>query len=90
MTQISIGLKWYYSTIFAVFVIKRTSIQGFMQAVFEFDIQNEYENLHRTSFSNCNSVQNLRSNPFLKGMDENVDLPSNQMVPKCFHEDKLS
>ena len=70
--------------------MKRVSIQGFMQAVFEFDVQNEYENLHRTKFSNWNSVKNLRSNPFLKVMDENVALPSNQMAPKCFDEDKLS
>ena len=60
-----------------------------MQAVFEFDVQNEHENLHRTNFSNWYFIKNLKINPFLKGMDENVALPSNQMAPKCFYENKL-
>jgi hypothetical protein len=46
MTQIVIGFKWWYATVCAVFVMQRISIQCFMQAVFEFDIQNEHENLH--------------------------------------------
>ena len=74
MTQVLIGLKWQFTTIFAIFVMKRISIQGFMQAVFELDIQNQHENLHRTNFSNCNSVKNLTSNLFMNGMDENIAL----------------
>ena len=70
--------------------MQKISIQGFMQAVFEFDIQNECENLHRTHLSNWNSVKNLRSNLFLEGMDENVALPSNPMASKCYNEDRPS
>ena len=64
--------------------MKIISIQGFMQAVFEFDFQNQYENLHRTNFSNCNSVKNLRSNLFMEGMDKNIALSFEPIGAKAF------
>jgi hypothetical protein len=81
MTQILIGLKWQYATIF---VMKRISIQGFTQAVFEFDIQNKHENLHRTNFSNCNSVKHLSSNLSMKRMDQNIALSFEPIGAKMF------
>ena len=84
MTQILIRSKWQYATIFAIFEMRRISIQGFMQAVFEFDIQNEHENLQPTNFSNCKSIKNLRSNHSMKGMDENIALSFEPIGAKVF------
>ena len=81
ITQLLICSKWQY---IAIFAMKRISIQGFMQAVFEFDIQNEHENLHRTYFSNCNSVKNFTSNLFMNGMDENIALSFEPVSAKVF------
>jgi len=80
-TQLLICSKWQYTAIFAM---KRISIKGFMQAVFELDIQNEHENLHWTHFSNCNSVKNLTSNLFMNGMDENIALSFDPISAKVF------
>ena len=68
----------------AYYAMKRISIKDFMQAVFQFDIQNEHENLHRTHFSNCNSVKNLTSNLFMNGMDENIALSFEPTSAKVF------